>query len=59
MVGGFNWKADFVNQQGYLITDAPNGAGDANYRNQFNLPYPLLGKDGAFVAYHAGETEKP
>jgi hypothetical protein len=59
VVGGYNWKARFVNQQGYLITDDPGAPGDSNYRGQFNLPYPLLGKDPTFVPYHPGEAEKP
>lgn len=58
VVGGYNWKARFINQQGYLITDDPEAPGDANFRNQFNLPFPMLGKSAAFAPYHPGEPEK-
>ncbi len=49
VVGGYSWKARFINQQGYLIT------GDAEAVTQFNLANRSLRSDEAWVAYHAGE----
>jgi len=46
VVGGYQWKALFVNQDGRLIT------GDAA---QYNLDNNLLEAGGEFVAYHPGE----
>jgi hypothetical protein len=59
VVGGYNWKARFVDQQGYLITDAPGAPGDTGFRGQYNLPFVALAKDAGFVPYHAGEAQKP
>lgn len=55
--GGYNWKALFVNQQGYIITDAPNSSGNALYPNQFNLANDLLGYKAGLVPYKAGLPE--
>ena len=52
VVGGYGWKARFIDQQGYLIT----GAADAT--TQFNLANRTLRTDEGWVAYHAGESEK-
>lgn len=59
VIGGYNWKARFLDQQGYLITAPLGEEGDGDYLNQYNLPNPLLGRTGAFVEFHAGETELP
>jgi len=59
VVGGFNLKARFLNQEGYIITDAPNTSGDSNYLNQYNFANRLLGKSAEFVPYHAGEADLP
>jgi predicted CXXCH cytochrome family protein len=49
VVGGFNWKALFVDNEGFLVT------GEAA---QFNLDNNQLEAGNEFVAYHAGE-QKP
>jgi len=49
VVGGFNWKAQFVKTDGSLVT------GEAA---QFNLDNNQLEAGNEYVAYHAGE-EKP
>lgn len=59
VIGGYNWKARFLDQQGYLITTSPGEEQDGDYLNQYNLPNPLLGRTGAFVEFHSGETELP
>ncbi|HEX9744562.1 MAG TPA: multiheme c-type cytochrome [bacterium] len=43
VVGGFGWKARFVDNQGYLITGSP---GD---KTQYNIA------DGSWSEYHAGD----
>jgi hypothetical protein len=49
VVGGYGWKARFIDQQGYLIT----GAADAT--TQYNLPNERLDLGDDWIAYHAGE----
>jgi hypothetical protein len=49
VVGGYGWKAQFIDQQGNLIT----GAGEA--ATQFNLANRTLRSDEEWVAFHAGE----
>ncbi len=53
VIGGYNWKAQFINQEGYVIT------GDAGATTQYNLANEELGFDDEWVAYHAGEEDKP
>ncbi len=50
VVGGYAWKALFVDQQGNIIT------GDEGATTQFNLENKNLEMDGGWVAYHAGEN---
>lgn len=46
VVGGYNWKARFIDQDGFMIT------GDAA---QFNLPNDELDLGDDWTAYHSGE----
>ena len=55
VVGGYNWKALFVDQEGYIITDQPAQSGNATYGNQYNYANRLLGKSTGWVSFHAGE----
>jgi hypothetical protein len=57
VVGGYSWKALFINEQGYIITGPPDASGEVDYANQFNLPNRWLGTDEAFVSFHGGEAE--
>ncbi len=58
VIGGYNWKALFVNQQGYLITNGPEATtADASYGNQYNLANQFLDTAAGFVSYRAGESE--
>lgn len=50
VIGGFGWKARYIGQDGYIITQ--NADGTIKGQNQFNL------ETEQFVDYHAGE-EKP
>lgn len=59
VIGGYKWKARFVNQQGYVITDAPGKSGNSEYGNQWNFANLLLGKDAAWVPYNAGVENMP
>lgn len=52
VIGGYNWKARFIDQEGFIIT------GDAEATTQFNLYNDDLELGNDWVAYHAGE-EKP
>jgi predicted CXXCH cytochrome family protein len=49
VIGGYGWKARFVDKQGNIIT------GDAEAKTQYNLPNKSLKLGDDWVAYHAGE----
>jgi hypothetical protein len=49
VVGGFAWKALFLDQDGYIIT------GDADSATQLNFSNEAADLDGGFAPYHAGE----
>jgi hypothetical protein len=53
VIGGYNWKARFIDQDGYIIT------GDEDATTQYNFYNPELDMGDNWVGYHAGETEKP
>jgi hypothetical protein len=53
VIGGYNWKARFIDKEGYIIT------GDENATTQYNLYNPELDMGNDWVAYHAGEAEEP
>jgi len=52
VIGGYNWKARFIDQEGFIIT------GDEDATTQYNFYNPELEMGDNWVAYHAGE-EKP
>ena len=53
VIGGYNWKARFIDKEGYIITGP-----DENAKTQYNFANPIVGKEAGWVAYHPGE-EKP
>ncbi len=55
VVGGYNWKTLFVDQDGYIITDALNKTGDTSYLNQWNFANDLVGKSADWVGFRSGE----
>jgi predicted CXXCH cytochrome family protein len=57
IIGGYYWKARFVNSQGYIITDAPGSSGDTAFLNQYNFGNPFIGTSAGLVSYHAGEAD--
>ncbi len=57
VIGGYGWKARFIDQEGYIIT------GDENATTQYNFPIvdDVTGEvilEAGWVPYHAGQ-EKP
>jgi hypothetical protein len=52
VIGGYNWKARFIDLDGYIIT------GDADATTQYNFPNPIVGTEANWVGYHAGEENK-
>ena len=59
VIGGYNWKARFINQDGYIITDAPGQSGNTEYTSQYNFANKNVGNDDQWVTYHAGEENLP
>ena len=59
VVGGYNWKALFVNQDGFIITDEPGKTGNAEYLNQWNFANKELNKDAAWVKHQSGAEKLP
>ena len=49
VIGGFGWKARFIDQDGYIIT------GDADATTQWNFANEEAMLDEGWVPYHAGE----
>lgn len=49
MIGGYGWKAIFVDQEGYLLT------GDEDAATQFNFENEDLDAPAGWVPYHPGE----
>ncbi|MEW6718107.1 MAG: multiheme c-type cytochrome [Chloroflexota bacterium] len=59
VIGGYNWKARFVNKEGYIITDEPGKTGNADYLNQWNFTNDKLGKSAGWVKYNSGVEKLP
>jgi hypothetical protein len=54
VIGGYGWKARFIDKDGYIITGA-----DENAVTQYNLFNEDLKLGDNWVGYHAGEKELP
>ena len=59
VIGGYHWKARFVDKEGYIITDEPGKTGNAEYLNQWNFANPTLDKDAGWVTYKSGTEKLP
>jgi hypothetical protein len=59
VIGGYNWKALFVDKNGYLITDAPGNSGNADYLNQWNFANVRLDKEAGWASYKPGANQLP
>jgi hypothetical protein len=58
VIGGYNWKARFMDQQGYIITDRPGATiSDTNYLNQYNFANPAIDAEAGWVKYKSGTSE--
>jgi Cytochrome c3 len=58
VIGGYNWRALFVDKNGYVINDQPGATvSDTAYLNQYNLTNAVLNKTSEWVSYHAGEAK--
>ena len=55
VIGGYGWKARFLNDSGYIMTDGMDGV-----NVQYNLPRSDLGGGlpAEWVSYHATDTER-
>ena len=49
VIGGYNWKARFIDDEGYIIT------GDDSAATQYNIENQELDLGDEWVAYHPGE----
>jgi len=54
VIGGYKWKAIFLDQDGFIITNPPDTTGSQEYLNQYNLENARLDVDHEWVAFHAG-----
>lgn len=59
VIGGYNWKARFVNKDGYIITDEPGKTGNTEYENQWNFANEELNKAAGWVPYKSGTDKLP
>lgn len=53
VIGGYGWKSRFMDENGYIIT------GDESATTQYNFAHKELEIPAGWVAYHAGEENKP
>lgn len=62
VIGGYNWKARFMDKDGFIITspkgEAPDTEKHKEYLNQFNYANPEVGKEAGWVLYNSGKTTK-
>ena len=59
VVGGYNWKARFVDKEGYIITDEPGASGNSEYLNQYNYANETVGTEAGWVTYKSGSEDVP
>jgi hypothetical protein len=58
VIGGYRWKARFMNTEGYIITGPPGSGASSTYANQYNLENPRLRTSEQWVSYHADEENQ-
>lgn len=59
VIGGYEWKARFVNKEGYIITDEPGKTGNTEYLNQYNFANDYIPHDAGWVTYNSGQENLP
>ncbi len=52
VIGGYGWKARFMDKDGYILTTGFNGVPDA----QYNIPRADLGLGSGWTTYHSTDT---
>ncbi|MEJ5375338.1 MAG: multiheme c-type cytochrome [bacterium] len=52
LIGGYAWKARFMDKKGYIITGK-----DEKAKTQWNFANPVVGKEAGWVAYNPGKKE--
>ncbi len=57
VVGGYHWRARFLNKEGYIITGPTGQAGSADYQNQYNLENDPF--KAGWASFKAGEQNLP
>ena len=57
IIGGFNWKALFLDQNGYIITNPPGSTGQTNYANQYNFENKSISHPAGWVSFHGGQED--
>jgi hypothetical protein len=60
VIGGYGWKARFMDKQGYIITDwitTTATISDTKFLNQYNFANPIVGKDAGWVTYNSGRKQ--
>jgi hypothetical protein len=55
VIGGYNWKARFIGQDGFILTDDPGKPGNTEFLGQFNFANPIVGTEAGWVPYHPTE----
>lgn len=55
--GGYFWKATYLDQEGYIITDQPGASGNLEYGNQWNYANEKLNAQAGFVPFLAGSEK--
>lgn len=64
IIGGYNWKARFIDKNGYIITDSPENVASGGtvsntaYLNQYNFANDALNTDPNWVTYNSGVYQK-
>jgi len=59
VIGGYWWKARFMDKDGYIVTDEPGKTGNTEYLNQWNYANEEIGKDAGWVKYNSGVEKLP
>jgi hypothetical protein len=59
VIGGYQWKALFLNQDGYIITDEPGKTGNAEYQNQWNYANEDLDQAAGWASHQSGTDKLP
>lgn len=59
VIGGYWWKAHFMDKDGYIITDEPGQTGNTEYLNQWNYANDILGKSAGWVTFKSGTEKLP